>query len=126
MNFIFFAFQPFAAKERPKALHVLMAIFVTWIIAIVIAVLPILPQLQSIFVNEAYLPENPFFVNAFVDFESARDWITKLLIFDPQLADLPSNIFIDISYAKSWYDLQDIVQKSSLSSPYFQPKQFLG
>ena len=103
-----------------------MAIFATWVIAVVIAVLPILPTLQSIFVNEAYLPENPFFVNAFIDFESARDWITKLLTFDPQLANLSSTVFVDISYAKSWYDLQDIVRKSSLSSPYFQPKQFLG
>ena len=105
----------------------LFTILMVWITALVVAVLPILPRFQSTFVNKAVLKRNPFFATATVDFESAQAWIVKLTTFDPQFAGEPATSLIeDVFQAASWYDLQDIVQKSSISSYFFQPERFLG
>ena len=123
----FYLFQPFQSKHKPKALHVLFTILVVWIIALVVAILPILPRFQSTFVDKAFLDRNPFFATTTVDFESAQAWIVKLTTFDPQFAEEPATTLIeDVFQATSWYELQDIVQKSSISSYFFQPERFLG
>ena len=105
----------------------LFTILVVWITALVVAVLPIFPRFQSTFVNKTLLDRNPFFANATVGFESAQAWIVKLITFDPQFAEEPATSLIeDVFQATSWYDLQDIVEKSSISSYFFQPERFFG
>ena len=105
----------------------LLTILVVWITAIGVAILPILPRFQSTFVDKAFLDRNPFFATTTVDFESAQAWIVKLKTFDPQFAEKPATSLIeDVFQATSWYDLQDIVEKSSISSYFFQPERFLG
>ena len=115
------------SKGKPKAKFVIFAILIVWILSLVLALLPLMQtEYQSVFVEEAFLYENPFFENAIVKFDSAKTWTRKLVTFDPEFANTSDQIFQRIEEANSWYSLQNIIETSTLSASYFQPAQFLG
>ena len=124
---IYFLFQPFISKRKPKASFVIFAILIVWILSLAIALLPLMPtKFQSVFVEKAFMYENPFFENAIVKFDSAKNWTRKLMTFDPDFANTSDQIFQRIEEANSWYSLQNIIETSTMSASYFQPAQFLG
>ena len=83
-------------------------------------------KFHSVFVEEAFLYENPFFENAIVKFDSAKTWTRKLMTFDPDFANTSDQIFQSIEEANSWNSLQNIIETSTMSASHFQPAQFLG
>ena len=124
---MYFLFQPIVSRSKPKARSVIFAILIVWILSLAIALLPMMPtKFQSVFAEEAFLYENPFFENAIVKFDSAKNWTRKLITFDPDFANTSDQIFQRIEETNSWYFLQNIIETSAMSASYFQPAQFLG
>jgi len=54
----------------PKTLLVVLLIFLMWTLSFLFALMPLLPQLQSVFTTEAELVDMPYFKNIIVSFSS--------------------------------------------------------
>ena len=107
-------------------MHMLIMTLLVWPITFFLAIFPLLHQVQFIFVDKAFIYKNPFFNNTLVSMDSAKKWISTLMTFDNQFANVSDDIFDVINEAQSWFVLEDVVNRSSLSGPYFRPRQFLG
>ena len=117
--------QPFVV-DKPKIFHIILAIIFAWVSSFILATLPLIPQLQYIFVEEAFLYGNPFFGNAVVNIEAAKHWAFKLITFDPHFANVSNDVIENIWNANSWWTLQSIIGQSSTAAAYFNPDYFFG
>ena len=117
--------QPFVV-DKPKMFHIILAIIFAWVSSFILATLPLIPQLQYIFVEKAFLYGNPFFGNAVVNIEAAKNWAFKLITFDPNFANVSNDVIENIRTANSWWTLQSVIRQSSTVDTYFNPDHFLG
>ena len=120
-----FVFQPFLASIKPENRTLLLLISMSWLIALLLAVLPFTVSLQYLFLDLAIIPNNPFFRSVSVSFSSAKTWVQRLLTFEPDFVNATANFAKDIQDATTWSDLQSVLQTTN-HIQIFQPKGYIG
>ncbi|XP_076814045.1 uncharacterized protein LOC143460429 [Clavelina lepadiformis] len=105
--------KPFSTSTKPTQGQVLIGISFAWIFSILLAFIPLAPNLDYLYTDVAWVEDNPYFQNATVKFSSAQRWIEKLFTFDPNYTDLPDQATDDVRRATSWGKLQTFVQKQN-------------
>ncbi|XP_076799429.1 uncharacterized protein LOC143444168 isoform X2 [Clavelina lepadiformis] len=117
--------KPFDSSTRPNAKLVMSLVFFAWIISLLLAILPLLDELHSVFEQSAVIRANPFFANATVDFDSAKLFAEKLVVFD----QIPANVttrFEQVLAAESWQTLMAVVSRHSNHPQYLEATGWLG
>jgi len=124
-NLRFSCLQPFKASTKPTRRTVLGLIAMTWAVSLFLALLPFSNRLQFMFTNRAIIPENHFFENVIVRFDSAKVWAEKLLTFVPELQSASPEVVYQIRDAASWSDLQSILGNVSIAN-VLDAQSFIG
>ena len=123
-NFVF-VFQPFLASIKPENRTLLLLISMSWLIALLLALLPFTVSLQYLFLDLAIIPNNPFFRSVSVSFSSAKTWVQRLLTFEPDFANTTANFAKDIQDATTWGNLRSALEETN-HTQLFQPKSYIG
>jgi len=118
-------FQPFLASRKPSRRTVLVLIALSWTISLFLAMLPFSTSLQYIFTTKAIIPNNLYFQNVMVDFNSAKQWAETLLTFIPETQSFSKETVLNIRNAVSWVDLQSSVANVSAEN-MLNIKGFIG
>ena len=94
-------------QDKPTFLTVLVLILLSWTFSISLALVPVLPQLQSVFADRALLQDNSFFPSKVTYFAEAKNWSEKLLTYDPSFTHRsPEVASHEIETATSWHGLR--------------------
>uniref|UniRef100_H2XND0 G-protein coupled receptors family 1 profile domain-containing protein n=1 Tax=Ciona intestinalis TaxID=7719 RepID=H2XND0_CIOIN len=77
--------NPFTSSTRPRTSIVLSLIAATWLISLLLAMLPHSKWLQGVFVQLSVIKDNPFLNNIVVDFETAKSFALRMYTYDHKL-----------------------------------------
>ncbi|CAK8675562.1 unnamed protein product [Clavelina lepadiformis] len=105
--------KPLSRSTKPTQGQVLIGISFAWIFSILLAFIPLAPNLDYLYTDVAWVEDNPYFQNATVKFSSAQRWIEKLFTFDPNYSELPDQTIDDVKRATSWGRLRTFVQEQN-------------
>ena len=118
-------FQPFKASNKPSRRFVLFLLLSSWFISFVLALVPFSTSLQFIFEDQVLIEDHYFFQKVFVQFDSAKIWAEKLLIYDPAFMTSFYIMVERIRDAVSWKELQSLVANSSVAFA-LETSQYFG
>nr|XP_026691396.1 low-density lipoprotein receptor-related protein-like isoform X1 [Ciona intestinalis] len=107
--------NPFTSSTRPRTSIVLSLIAATWLISLLLAMLPHSKWLQGVFVQLSVIKDNPFLNNIVVDFETAKSFALRMYTYDHKLGVGSPGVLED---ARSWIELLDAA-KQTLNHPEF-------
>ena len=116
--------QPFKSANKPSFCSIFLLIVLSWACSLSVAFLPVLPQLEGYFTYKAIFPSNPFFEKIVVDFNVAKNFVKKLLIYDA-VGD-PALMFSQTNSASTWRGLQAIASNATNHSEYVVASQWIG
>ena len=84
------------------------------------------PSLEYIFTDKVLLKDKFFFSDLIVSLNKAKEWVEKTLSFDPEMKSACTmKTLNEISNAKSWRDLSEILRNST-AAQYFKPVAYFG
>ncbi|XP_076812070.1 uncharacterized protein LOC143459012 [Clavelina lepadiformis] len=107
--------KPMGSSTKPTQGQVLIGISFAWIFSILLAFIPLAPNLDYLYTDVAWVEDNPYFQNATVKFSSAQRWIEQLFTFDPSYSELPDQVIDDVKQVTSWGQLQAIIHDQNRS-----------
>ena len=104
-----FLLQLFSSQDKPKLWLIFLSILITWVISFLLALIPLLSELETTFSPHALIRNNPFFDNVVVEFNDARSWAEKTLTYDPWFSSQNHNLHeaaMKLQTANSYSELQ--------------------
>ena len=110
------SFQPFAAVSHPKKLTLFLALLFLWITSFGLALGPLVIGVDTPFINQkVFIKQNPFFKYPDVDYNTLKQFSTKLFTFHPDLFNsslaFKEQLFEKLQSFESWTFLQDFLSK---------------
>ncbi|CAK8675570.1 unnamed protein product [Clavelina lepadiformis] len=99
--------KPFNASSKPTPCQVLASLCLAWVVSLALALAPLAAHLQHMFAEKALIENNPFFENVVVDLDSAKTWMEKLVMFNPEYSNVSSDTILEIRKSTSWENLQN-------------------
>ncbi|XP_076812331.1 uncharacterized protein LOC143459189 isoform X2 [Clavelina lepadiformis] len=119
--------NPFNASSKPTPCQVLISLCLVWVVSLALALVPLTAHLQHMFAEEALIENNPFFENVVVDLDSAKLWMEKLVIFDPEYSNVTSDTVLEMKKSTSWEELKKtLAHDENNNVEFFDVSQILG
>jgi len=116
--------NPFKQSKLPGNISLMLLVSLTWILAIIIAVIPELQQLDYVFKEEAILQQNPFLIETPTHFSKIKLFVLNFLTFG--VPNKTTSLLNDLLETRSYDQLKRVMSKFSNRTELWTAKKNFG